>query len=169
MKLRVNKKAQAALEFLMTYGWAIMVVMVMVAALAYYGVLNPTKYLPDRCSFGVQLNCEDHVLRVSPEANQGYAEFALLNAMGSKIKIEYSEIEVSGVKINCTTYSDKTYDQSKTEFDDQSRMFFKCYETGAAKNPGFIAEEKVKINVNINYIKDIYSKPLYGEIYGTPQ
>lgn len=36
-----QKKAQAAMEFLMTYGWAILVVLVAIGALAYFGVIDP--------------------------------------------------------------------------------------------------------------------------------
>ena len=35
----INKKSQAALEFIMTYGWAILVVLVAIGALAYFGIL----------------------------------------------------------------------------------------------------------------------------------
>lgn len=166
MKLNKNRKAQAALEFLSTYGWAMMVVMVMVAALAYFGVLNPSKYLPDRCSFGVQLHCEDYVIRISPVENEGYVEFVLLNAMGSKVTIDSSEIEVSGVIISCETFSDEEYFSSQTEFDDQTMIFFKCY---GDEVPDFVIEEKVKVKATVKYIKEIYSKPIYGDIYGTPQ
>ncbi|MCX6706727.1 MAG: hypothetical protein NT001_01140 [Candidatus Woesearchaeota archaeon] len=48
----MKKKAQAAMEFLMTYGWAILVVLVVIGALAYFGVLSPKKLLPDKCIFG---------------------------------------------------------------------------------------------------------------------
>ena len=56
------RKAQAAMEFLMTYGWAILVVLVAIGALAYFGVLNPEKILPEKCilSTGSGLFCEDH-------------------------------------------------------------------------------------------------------------
>ena len=47
----MKKKAQAAMEFLMTYGWAILVVLVVIGALAYFGVLSPKKLLPDKCLF----------------------------------------------------------------------------------------------------------------------
>jgi len=40
------KKGQALMEFLMTYGWAILVVLVAIGALAYFGVLNPERFLP---------------------------------------------------------------------------------------------------------------------------
>lgn len=45
-KFLINKKSQAAIEFLMTYGWAILVVLIAVGALAYFGVLNKEKILP---------------------------------------------------------------------------------------------------------------------------
>jgi hypothetical protein len=51
------KKAQAAMEFLMTYGWAILVVLVAIGALAYFGVLNPGKFLPSSCTIGPGLAC----------------------------------------------------------------------------------------------------------------
>lgn len=44
------KKAQAAMEFLMTYGWAILVVLAAIGALAYFGVLSPGNLLPDKCT-----------------------------------------------------------------------------------------------------------------------
>lgn len=54
------KKAQAAMEFLMTYGWAILVVLVAIGALAYFGVLNPDTMLPEKCiiSSGSGLFCD---------------------------------------------------------------------------------------------------------------
>lgn len=43
------KRAQAAMEFLMTYGWAILVVLAAIGALAYFGVLSPGKFVPESC------------------------------------------------------------------------------------------------------------------------
>ena len=45
-----TKKAQAAMEFLMTYGWAIHVVLAAIGALAYFGVLSPDRFLPEKCT-----------------------------------------------------------------------------------------------------------------------
>ena len=53
-------KAQAAMEFLMTYGWAILVVLIVIGALAYFGVLSPSTLLPEKCTFPVSLTCTDH-------------------------------------------------------------------------------------------------------------
>ena len=51
------KKAQAAMEFLMTYGWAILVVLAAIAALAYFGVLSPEKLLPEKCTLEPGITC----------------------------------------------------------------------------------------------------------------
>ncbi len=58
------KKGQAAMEFLMTYGWAILVVLVAIGALAYFGVLSPSKHLPEACIFQQGIACLD--FKVTP-------------------------------------------------------------------------------------------------------
>ena len=55
----ISKKGQAAMEFLMTYGWAILVVLVAIGALAYFGVLSPGKFLPESCLLSPGFACTD--------------------------------------------------------------------------------------------------------------
>ena len=57
----MKKKAQAAMEFLMTYGWAILVVLIAVGALAYFGAMKPQEFLPEKCviSTGSGLFCDE--------------------------------------------------------------------------------------------------------------
>ena len=57
MKIFSGRKSQAAMEFLMTYGWAILVVLAAIAALAYFGVLSPAKFLPEKCILEAGLTC----------------------------------------------------------------------------------------------------------------
>src|SRR3989339_383143 len=59
MRLRY-RKSQAAMEFLMTYGWAILVVLAAIAALAYFGVLSPEKFLPEKCILQPGIACVSH-------------------------------------------------------------------------------------------------------------
>ncbi len=47
------------MEFLMTYGWAILVVLIAIGALAYFGVLNPSRFLPKSCTIEPGFACED--------------------------------------------------------------------------------------------------------------
>jgi len=54
-----NKKGQAAMEFLMTYGWALLVVLIAIAALAFFGLLNPSRFLPEKCEVAPGLTCMD--------------------------------------------------------------------------------------------------------------
>jgi len=41
----MNKRGQAAVEFLMTYGWAILAAIIAIGVLAYFGVFSPGKYV----------------------------------------------------------------------------------------------------------------------------
>ena len=65
----MNKKGQAAMEFLMTYGWAILVVLIAIGALSYFGVLSPEKFLPEKCviSSGSGLFCNEFTSSSSAE------------------------------------------------------------------------------------------------------
>ncbi len=55
----MKRNAQAAMEFVMTYGWAILAVLVAIGALSYFGVMNPSKYFPEKCLFSSGINCKD--------------------------------------------------------------------------------------------------------------
>ena len=55
----MTQKGQAAMEFLMTYGWAILVVLIAIGALAYFGVLNPSRFLPRSCTLMPGLDCDE--------------------------------------------------------------------------------------------------------------
>ncbi|MCL5680348.1 MAG: hypothetical protein M1465_03355 [Candidatus Marsarchaeota archaeon] len=45
-----NKKAQSAMEYLMTYGWAILIIAIVLAALYSLGVFNPQFFAPKASS-----------------------------------------------------------------------------------------------------------------------
>ena len=76
----MHKKGQAAMEFLMTYGWAILVVLAAIAALAYFGVLSPTKFIPEKCVLDPGMACLDF----SVSTNQ--VELVISNSMGKDIE-----------------------------------------------------------------------------------
>ena len=80
MKLTV-RKGQAAMEFLMTYGWAILVVLIVIGALAYFGVLSPSTLLPEKCTFPVSLTCTDH------QISQTQITLVLLNGAGRDMNV----------------------------------------------------------------------------------
>ncbi|MFA5797841.1 MAG: hypothetical protein WC916_07470 [Candidatus Woesearchaeota archaeon] len=77
-----HKQGQAALEFLMTYGWAIVVVLVAIGALAYSGALNPSKTQSNRCMSQAGLGCMG-----MPIISDTMIAFTLANAVGSGIHL----------------------------------------------------------------------------------
>lgn len=48
------------MEFLMTYGWAILVVLAAIGALAYFGILSPSKFLPSSCVISGGFSCTEY-------------------------------------------------------------------------------------------------------------
>ncbi len=99
-----NKKGQAALEFLTTYGWAFLVILVMIGALSYFGVFSPENYVPDQCSFGSVLSCSggygmsyDEGAAAADEADEV-----------SLIQIDFSNIMPDGMDIVKVEVKEKT-------------------------------------------------------------
>src|SRR3989338_8170279 len=95
----MKKKGQAALEFLMTYGWAILVVLVVIGALAYFGVLNPSILLPEKCTFGAGLGCQDFLITSESGAANSVA-LVLENGLGSSINVQKVTLTPVGASIN---------------------------------------------------------------------
>lgn len=82
--MRRNNKGQAAMEFLMTYGWAILVVLAAIGALAYFGVLNPGNWLPTKCTMQGGFSCVEY--KVTADNTSGVAAAVYLkvqNNLGS--------------------------------------------------------------------------------------
>lgn len=79
-----QKRGQAAMEFLMTYGWAILVVLIAIGALAYFGVLNPGRFLPSSCTVTPGISCEDFVVDYVDGGNDSIT-LSLRNGMGDDL------------------------------------------------------------------------------------
>jgi len=79
--IKLKKKAQAAMEFLMTYGWAILVVLAAIGALAYFGVLKPQSFLPEQCLLVPGVACLD--FKVTPNQTTLF----ISNSLGRDMQI----------------------------------------------------------------------------------
>jgi len=79
-----KRSGQAALEFLMTYGWAILVVMIVIGGLTYFGVLRPEKFLPTQCGI-LQPQCTG--FRLVCGGGSCYVQVALKNNLPYPIRI----------------------------------------------------------------------------------
>ena len=98
------KRAQAAMEFLMTYGWAILVVLIVVGALAYFGVLNPQNLIPEKCVFPTMLTCQDYI--ITPGAS-GAISVKLVNGAGQDMSIYFVNFTADATTFNAAPYECK--------------------------------------------------------------
>ena len=75
------KSSQVALEFIMTYGWAIMVALIAVGTIAYFGVLDPDKFYPTACTLEAGIGCSDF------KVDEGSITLVLRNGKGEDVTI----------------------------------------------------------------------------------
>jgi hypothetical protein len=139
-----NKRSQAAMEFLMTYGWAILVVLAAIVALAYFGVLSPSKFLPESCSLPSTsgLACID--FNIFP----GSAHLFLMNGGGRDLVIE-----------NITV--GECYTSFSSQLNDGQSFLFNV--TGCSFG---VADQKVKNNLIVFYTDRVsgFSKAASGSV-----
>jgi hypothetical protein len=96
-------RAQASMEFLMTYGWAILVVLAAIGALAYFGVLSPDKFLPSKCSMTPGIDCSE--FKISPTD----ITFAFRNGIGQTLIITQIDVSQQGGGICSWQISNGTF------------------------------------------------------------
>src|SRR3989338_10740062 len=98
-----DKKSQAAMEFLMTYGWAILVVLAAIAALAYFGVLSPEKFLPEKCLMETGFTC------ISSKVEPSQSTLVLQNGYGRTVIINRVDIGTCSNTFNNTLTSEDQF------------------------------------------------------------
>lgn len=76
------------MEFIMTYGWAILVVLAAIGALAYFGVLSPSSLLPEKCFFPAGTDCIEKPSIVTAGANGVNVQFVIKNSLGYDVNID---------------------------------------------------------------------------------
>ena len=140
-------RSQAAMEFLMSYGWALLVGLIVIAALAYFGVFNPHRILPERCALGIGLYCMDYRLTSTSLV------LKIKNDMGKDI--HFTRIianETSGTPlVNCV--NDSMVNMSAGQ---QVDVGFACDSGGTA---GLAEGNKYKLDVEFSYYEE---DPVYG-------
>ncbi|MEM3791421.1 MAG: hypothetical protein QXL16_01695, partial [Candidatus Micrarchaeaceae archaeon] len=73
-------QGQSALEYLTTYGWAIIIIGVVISALVFLGVFNPSSLVSQQCIFPAGFVCN-----IGSMTSNGILTFALTQATGSPI------------------------------------------------------------------------------------
>ncbi len=81
----INKKSQSAFESLMTYGWGIVVILAVIAALTYLGVLDIKQFLPNTCILPHGIMCLHHKVDNSGPNGVGIVKVIIKNKIGYDI------------------------------------------------------------------------------------
>ncbi|MBI2664287.1 hypothetical protein HYX10_03000 [Candidatus Woesearchaeota archaeon] len=92
----MHNKAQAAMEFLLNYGWAIMVVVIVISASAYFGFLSPSNFAPERCAVTLPFNCDGGT------AGEDVAGIALENVGGRDLTVKSVTFTSEALLGECT-------------------------------------------------------------------
>ncbi len=149
------KKAQAAMEFLMTYGWAILVVLAAIGALAYFGVFNLEKYTPEKCLLGTGMNCQ------SAKLESSQVQMLITNNLGKTIKMLSINITDMADLTKCNLSMETTVTHTKQS----------AYTLGGGGAGGTDCSMGTqgdtfqgKILIKYNETSSGFSKTLYGEI-----
>jgi hypothetical protein len=133
----MNKKGQAAMEFLMTYGWAILVVIAAIAALAYFGVLDPGRLLPERCQSSAGMDCVDKAVITT----QGIT-VALRNNVG--FDIDVTAVDVPGSSCTAELFNGAAQDPDQANVSNND--VFRVGVGGCAWNSGDKFDDVLVVN-----------------------
>ncbi len=138
----IQRKGQAGLEFLTTYAWAFVVILIVVGALAYFGVTSPSKILPDRCNFGQEFGCINHLI----DAGNSQVKLRLRNNMGDIVVANNFSASSETGGITCTTTTPSAVD-TWVPGNITDVTFTACNLAGG----GFISGQKEKLLIQFNY------------------
>jgi len=171
----MHKKSQAALEFLTTYAWAFLVIIIMIGALAYFGVLSPSKLLPDRCNFGPEVGCDKNTMVVD-NSETNTLTMRLKNNVGAPVTVTSATVTTDVTTAGtCTAQINDAAISSYSWLSDAAIIFnADCIGVGAGLGgDALVAKEKIKFNIEINYYPtasgQTYGKIVFGEVFTTIQ
>lgn len=161
--LQKNAKSQAALEFLTTYGWAFLVILIMIGTLAYFGVLKPSKILPNRCNIGPEFQCVDYQI----SATGSTFKLRLKNNAGEPITVQSVTLSSESATAYSCTLTSPTLPSTMTASQIVDFSWGTCNSAAA----GMVAGEKGKVLMKISYYSvtsgSTYAKEVNGEVFST--
>jgi len=141
--MKHKRKGQAAMEFLMTYGWAILAAIIAIGVLAYFGVFSPGRLVSGNAALNPPLNVdESNIVNDGIGGNDGINLIVLQNS-GSSISLNSATITLtSGGTATCTdTAFTDPWSSGTTE-----SFAFDCGGAGI-----FAAGDTVAANIVISY------------------
>ncbi|MFQ5475364.1 MAG: hypothetical protein ACE5DM_06035 [Candidatus Nanoarchaeia archaeon] len=135
-----SKKAQAAMEFLMTYGWVLLAVVGILSALIFFGVQDLQRLVPERCEFLSGLHCVDAVILDSD--NDTYPS-SILMVIRNEIGFDIANISMT-INGTCNSVMNTTGEVAKVSLInmEEGTYGFAC----ATNLTGMSVKEVIEIN-----------------------
>ncbi len=87
----MENRGQTALEYLITYGWAILVILIVLAVLWYYGIFNPATWA------GAQVVSSTSFQVLDSKMTNSTLSFSVGNKVGSSVTITALAISGNGL------------------------------------------------------------------------
>ncbi len=142
----MRRKGQAAMEFLMTYGWAILVVLAAIGALAYFGILSPSKFLPSSFTMTGGISAGEYKVSAGTPAT---LTFGIINNIGDQITINETDVNSTnlGSAVDCVVRNTTSISLANGQ---KYVYVMSCSNTAAAANVG----DKFKADVSVIYTKN---------------
>ena len=158
------KKSQAALEFLTTYAWALLGISILIGSLAYFGVLTPSKLLPDRCNLGSEIGCMQYIIK------QDGLRLKLSNNVGSVILVDSISITNEGTTL-CTI--NDPLSGGSWPVGQAKDFILPCPGPPGFPSAGIVVSEKKKFGFEVIYHTpqggSTFKKYVQGELISTVQ
>jgi len=178
------RRAQAALEFLTTYGWSFIIILAVVGAVSYFGVMNPALFIPEQCRFSTDVQCEDFLISTItiPSVSPNPMGLVLVDVKQSTGRTAYIKSfsceDIAGGQV--LSYYQEGTDYASTEnpladnnnnlkqWDPSMRATLKCF---ISPNPFGLAGESVRIPLTITMQtrEDGFNHEIQGELIGKIQ
>ncbi len=164
MEKKFNKKSQTALEFLTTYGWAFVIILLMIGTLAYFGILSPSQILPERCSISPEIGCVQSLIGQT-DAGTGVLRLRLKNNVPEPIVV--ASLDTTSESATPFTCALKPTGGIWTSQEVKDFEFTGCNN----KDAGLVLGNKGKVNVKVSFYlassSSEFSKSVEGEIFAT--
>jgi hypothetical protein len=140
----MNKKAQSALEYLLTYGWAILIVIIVGASLYALGVFNPGTFTGKRVTGFTMVQIVDH--KVDTDVN-------LTVMFGNRVGKTVTLGNVTGTYKNNACTSDDL-DGVTLGANDQQNITLHCKGTGTGtwKATSLSLRSSYSVIVDVEYV-----------------
>ncbi len=111
MKKLIERKGQVAMEYLLTYGWALLIVVVIMGIL-YSTVFKPESYTIERCEMAPGLDCNPALIileKTGTKLEDLKLTMNLTNSMGYGIRVTYINLTIEGTTKGFDGYDGNSY------------------------------------------------------------